>query len=70
MKKTKRLKLMLMRKKRGITQEKLAEKTSYSPAQISSIESGDRDGTLEFWQTVQDALDIPDSDMWTLMKKE
>lgn len=53
-----------------MSQDEFAEAIGYSRQMYSQVESGLRDGTLEFWGAVQKRFDIPDSKMWALTKKE
>lgn len=53
-----------------MSQDEFAEAIGYSRQMYSQVESGLRDGTLEFWGAVQKRFDIPDSEMWALTKKE
>lgn len=51
-----------------LTQEEMAEKIGVSRATYSFVEKGKRSGNAEFWNNLQKAFDVPDSDMWQLQK--
>lgn len=47
-----------LRKKKGLTQKKLAEKTGYSQADISRLESGKRKPSLRTLSKIAESLDM------------
>ena len=63
-----RTNLKLFRVKRMLSQDEIAAKIGCTRATYSSIESGKRDGRLAFWNDLQKAFNIADSDMWALMR--
>ena len=65
-----RKKLKLFRVEKDLTQGEMAEKIGCSRAAYCGIESGSRDGKQAFWEDLQKAFDIPDSEMWALRKNE
>lgn len=64
----KRINLKLFRVKRDLTQEEFADRTGVERGTYAAIENGTRNGTYAFWNQLQTAFDIPDSEMWGLMK--
>lgn len=62
--------LKLFRVKMGMTQEQIAAKIGCIRATYSAIESGKRDGRKTFWRDLQEAFNIPDSEMWALQANE
>jgi transcriptional regulator with XRE-family HTH domain len=54
-----------MRKSQG----SMAEEIGYSRQMYAQVENGERDGTLDFWNALQEKYKVADSDMWLLMKK-
>lgn len=66
-----RINLKLLRVKQGLTQDEMAEKIGVSRLTYNQIERGERGGSVErFWDRVQEIFDIPDSEMYELMKKD
>lgn len=53
-----------------LSQGAMAEAIGYSRVMYQQVESGVRDGTLDFWGAVQKHFNIPDRDMWKLTKEE
>lgn len=66
----KRLKLKAYRALKGLSQSEFAERIGCSRGRYTSIETGRRDGTPEFWRALQSAFEIPDTEMWALMQRE
>lgn len=58
------------RQKLRLSQDDFAKAIGYSRVMFQQVESGVRDGTLEFWEAIQMRFCIPDSEMWALTKKE
>ena len=50
------------------TQAEFAEKIGVSRGTYSFVETGQRCGTHEFWQAIQDVFNVPDEDMYALQK--
>lgn len=65
-----RTELKVFRVKQNMTQEEFAEKIGFSRSQYALIEQGNRNGTIDFWDKLKSTFNIPDSDMWNLMKNE
>ncbi len=57
------------RKKRKITQEKLAELLDISPRQLQRIESGSSETSLKTLKKLIKVLDISDEDIVEFLKK-
>lgn len=65
-----RTNLKLLRVKHELSQLQMAEKLGVGRTTYVAIEKGQRDGSMGFWQTVQNVFNIPDAEMWGLMKLE
>lgn len=65
-----RTNLKIFRIKQNMTQGEMAEKIGCSLNQYSTIERGVRNGTITFWQNLQKAFGIEDSELWELTKVE
>lgn len=65
-----RTNLKVLRVKNNLTQEEMSAKLGVARCTYAAIETGKRDGTKYFWQTVQKTFHIPDSEMWTLQKQD
>ena len=65
-----RLNLKLFRIKNKLTQLQIAEMIGCSRATYSFIESGKRGGTHNFWSSLQRAFDVPDEEMYPLMRTD
>lgn len=63
-----RKKLISKRMGCGYSQRALARRLGYSNTYLSLVETGVNCGTLEFWEKMQDALHIPDAEMWAMMR--
>lgn len=63
-----RTNLKLFRVKNVLSQDEIAAKIGCTRATYSSIESGKRDGRLAFWIEFQKAFNVPDADMWALLR--
>ena len=61
--------LYMFRCEQRLTKKAMAKKTGVSRTTYSLIENGERDGSQEFWDTLQTEFNIPDSKMFNLMKK-
>jgi DNA-binding XRE family transcriptional regulator len=53
-----------------LTQAEMAVKIGVCRATYSFIERGIRSGTAEFWAKLQSVFNVPDEDMYKLMKLE
>lgn len=67
---TKRKKLKLFRVERDLNQGDMSAKIGFSRSLYTLIERGERDGSLDFWQSFQRAFNVSDADMWGFMKRE
>lgn len=66
----KRFALYKFRKKQKLTQAEMAEKIGVSTSGYVLIELGKRNGTMEFWEKLQSVFNLPDEEIWGLMKCE
>ncbi len=64
----KRKALKMFRISHDLTQQETADKLGYSLSQYALIEQGRRNATLAFWSKFQQVFDVPDAEMWQLMK--
>ena len=69
-KKTPRTNLKVFRVKLNLTQDEMADKIGYTRQSYSAIEAGERNGRDAFWNTLQEAFNIPDDEMWALKKND
>ena len=60
--------LRRFRRSYDLSQKQMAEKLNYSFSHYSLIERGLKDGSQDFWNKLQQTFDIPDADMWSLIK--
>lgn len=51
-----------------MTQQEFADKIGVKRSTYSLIETGERSGKPQFWAQVQKTFNIPDSEMFGLMK--
>lgn len=51
-----------------LKQSEMAEKTGVCRTTYGFIEKGKRDGSAEFWANLQKAFNVPDEQMYQLMK--
>lgn len=65
-----RLNLKLFRIKNRLTQEEIANMVGITRTAYAFIENGDSDGRFDFWLTLQNKLNIPNEEMFSLMKIE
>ena len=63
-----RTELKLLRVSKHLTQEQMAERVGKSREVYRKIENGITQGDVAFWAAVQNAFDIPDEQMYKLMK--
>ena len=68
--KAKRHNLYMLRCDNKLTQAKFAAKIGVSCRGYQNVEWGERDGTAGFWAAIQRVFNIPDSEMYSLMKLE
>lgn len=62
--------LKLFRVSHGLTQKDMAEKTGLSRTGYGFIEKGRTQGSPTFWNALQREFNVPDEDMYKLMKLE
>lgn len=62
--------LYMFRCERKLTKGKMAKRTGVSRTTYTHIENGERDGSQTFWENLQREFGVPDSKMYSLMKKE
>lgn len=65
-----RINLKLFRVKQDMSQDEIAHRIGCNRTTYAEIENGKRDGREAFWKTLQRAFDIPDEEMWALVKNE
>lgn len=65
-----RTNLKIFRIKQHLSQTEISEKIGYSRATYAAIESGARCGRQTFWRDLQRAFQLPDAEMWELMKND
>lgn len=65
-----RTELKVLRVKHKMTQAQFAEKIGVSRGMYALIEQGNRNGTQEVWQRLQTAFNVPDGEIWRLMKND
>lgn len=61
------LNLKVLRSSLNLTQEEFAARIGCNRANYSRIEAGKRKARIGFWQNVQKAANIDDSNMWELI---
>lgn len=59
--------LKVMRARRGLTQEQMAERMGWSRQYYAKAENGKSIGSIRFWQRLQEAFDVPDEEMWDIV---
>lgn len=65
-----RMGLKLLRTKNKLSQLNMAEKIGCTRTTYAAIENGERQGSLAFWETLQEVFDIPSEAMWDMMLNE
>lgn len=65
-----RTNLKIFRIKQHLSQFEISEKLGCSRATYAAIENGARCGRQSFWKELQKTFQLPDSDMWDLMKND
>ena len=65
-----RTNLKVFRVKHNLTQDAIAAKIGVKRSTYSAVEKGVRNGKQTFWQALQKAFDVPDSEVWDLTKDE
>lgn len=62
-----RNKLSQIRFSKGYTQKRLCEESGISLAMYTFAEQGRRRPSIETWKKIQQVLEIPDSEMWSVI---
>lgn len=62
--------LKLFRVANDMTQSEIAAKIGCARGAYAAIEKGTRGGSQSFWAKLQTAFNIPNEDMWGLIKNE
>lgn len=65
-----RTELKVLRVKNHLTQDEMAKKIGVTRVNYSAIEQGRNGGSLDFWDKLQTAFNIPDEEMYALIKPE
>lgn len=65
-----RTNLEVFRIRKHMTHEEISKEIGCNRATYSAIEGGKRDGRQAFWKKLQAAFDIPEAEMWELMKND
>lgn len=65
-----RTNLKIFRVKQNMTQAEFSERIGYQRQTYAAIENGIRDGRQTFWKDLQQAFNIPDGEIWELMKND
>ena len=60
--------LYMLRCKEKLTKGEMATKTGVSRTTYTLIENGKRDGSLTFWNALKSAFNVPDEEMYSLMR--
>ena len=60
--------LYMLRCKEKLTKGEMATKTGVSRTTYTLIENGKRDGSLTFWDSLKSAFNVPDEEMYSLMR--
>lgn len=65
-----RTELIVFRTRQKLTQDEMAALIGVTRSRYAMIEKGTRNGQQSFWNALQKAFNIPDAEMWTLMRKD
>lgn len=63
-----RINLKVERVKRNLSQKEVAVLVGCNRVTYSMVERGERSGTHDFWKAIQSIFNVPDSEMFDLMK--
>ena len=63
-----RLELKVFRTEQQLTQSDMAHITGVSVSTYHLIEKGDRRGSQEFWERLQNEFELEDGKVWNLQK--
>lgn len=61
--------LRLLRYEKELTQTDMARLLNVERVTYAAVERGVRDGSYKLWERLQQVFNIPDAEMWGLMKK-
>lgn len=64
-----RTKLIQYRENKGLPKRQCAILVGTNPQNYAYIENNKRIGSIEMWKKIQEALDIPSADMWTVISE-
>lgn len=64
-----RNKLISYREKKGLTKRAAAQLIGTNEQNYAYLENNRRCGSVDMWEKIQLALDIPNADMWETMKE-
>lgn len=59
--------LKVLRVKKGLTQEQMAQRMGWSRQYYAKTENGHSRGTITFWSQLQAAFGVPDEEMWPIV---
>lgn len=65
-----RMNLKLLRVSNRLTQDEMASKLGCARCTYAAIEGGTRTGGASFWKMVQLVFNVPDEEMYPLMKND
>lgn len=65
----KRMNLKKFRGARALTQDQMADRMGVERGTYSLVELGKRRGSPDFWANLQKAFNVPDAEMYALMKE-
>ena len=54
----------------GLTQKEMSKSINYSVAYIKKIEAGERKGSIDFWNKLQEVYKVDNSNVWRLAKND
>lgn len=60
--------LKVFRARLGLTQEQMAQRMGWSRQYYAKTENGRSAGSITFWDRFQTAFNLPDEEMWSLVK--
>lgn len=66
----KRKNLKLLRIKHDLTQEELAKALNISLSSYNLIENGERNGSIVFWNSLQDFFKLTGEEIWNLQNNK
>lgn len=66
----KRKNLKLLRIKNDLTQEELAKALNISLSSYNLIENGERNGSIDFWNSLQEFFKLTGEEIWNLQNNK